>query len=257
MTSALLLTVTLSLAACGEEAAGAGPDDPFGDAVWRLVSGGVDGAELDLLDTHPVTITRTDEGVGGTAACNSYGGSLAIDGASISISDLFGTMMACFPDEVMVLESAYLNGLGRVGTIAVGDDTLTLTLAGDGVLLVFEAQAPPPDATLEGTTWTLDTIFDEEVASSTAGDAKSTLLIADGAISGSTGCNTFNGAVTVGDDSLSTGELATTRMACAPAVMGQETAVLAVLSGDPAFGVKGPILTLTLPDGRGLIYRAF
>lgn len=237
---------------------GAEPDtsDPLGDGTWQLISGTADGTDLSLLDSHPITIVATDDGIGGTAACNSYGGTAVIDGDSITLDTLFQTEMACMPDETMALESAYLAALSRVDTIAV--DGTTLTLTGEGVTLTFEAQEPPADADLENTAWTLDSIIDGDSVSSTMMGVGSepTMTIVEGTITGSTGCNTFNGTVTVGDDALEIGPLATTRMGCEDGLMAQETAVLAVLSGNPAFTIEGPSLTLTLPDGRGLVYRA-
>lgn len=256
----LLLLVVISLAvACGDDetstAPAGGDDDPIGDTDWVLTAGEVDGAPLTLLETHAVTLVRTDDGIGGTAACNNYGGAVTFDGSTVTVGDLFRTEMACEPPAAMDLESAYLAALVRVDTVAV--DGAGLTLSGDGVTLTYAARAPEPDAALLGTTWMLDTIIEGEAASTPVAGADASMIIdADGAISGTTGCNRFMGDVGIGDDSFGPAELASTRMACPPDVMAQEATVLRVLSGGPSWSIEGPLLTLTLGDGTGLVYRA-
>ena len=59
-----------------------------------------------------------------------------------------------------------------------------------------------------------------------------------GAVSGSTGCNTFSGAVTIDGSELSFGPLVTTRMACAdPAANAQEEAFLTAMDGVSGYTV--------------------
>ncbi|MFN3219403.1 MAG: META domain-containing protein [Acidimicrobiales bacterium] len=255
----LLLAVVLFAAACGDDAdtapAQTGDGDPLGDTEWVLTAAEVDGTSLELLDTHPVTLMRTDDGIGGTAACNNYGGDITIDGSTVTVGDLFQTEMACDPPAAMELESAYTAALARVDTATA--DGAGLTLSGDGVTLTFAARAPEPDAALTGTTWTLDTIIENEAASTPVAGTDATMTIDDAnQVTGNTGCNSFMGEIEVGDDAFEPAALASTRMACQPDVMAQEAAVLRVLSEGPSWSIEGPLLTLTLDDGTGLIFRA-
>jgi heat shock protein HslJ len=257
----LLLAVALLAAACGDDettdtAPGQGGDgDPLGDTEWVLTDAEVDGAPLALLDTHPVTLMRTEDGIGGTAACNSYGGDITIEGSTVTVGELFQTMMACEPQAAMDLELAYTAALSRVDTATA--DGAGLTLSGDGVTLTFAARAPEPDATLVGTTWTLDTIIENEAASTPVAGADATMTIDDAnQVTGKTGCNSFMGEIVVGDDAFEPAALASTRMACEPDIMAQEATVLRVLSEGPTWAIDGPLLTLTLDDGTGLVYRA-
>ena len=64
--------------------------------------------------------------MGGTSACNSYGGPFVLDGASISVGDLVSTLMMCAP-EVMTVEVPYVAALSEVDSVAFDGDELVLT----------------------------------------------------------------------------------------------------------------------------------
>ena len=88
---------------------------------------------------------------------------------------------------------------------------------------------------LPGTTWELVAMDGAAVA----GDAVPTLAFDEqGAVSGSTGCNTFSGEVAIDGNALSFGPLVTTRMACAdPAANAQEEAFLSAMEGVSGYTV--------------------
>lgn len=245
--AAVLLLATFA-AACGEEQPPG--TDPFGTNTWRLVAATVDGSALVLVDGSPVTL-RVDAGqLGGTAACNSYGGPIAIVDGVVTIGpDLVQTEMYCVDETVMDLESAYLAALPRVDTVVITGDELTLT--GDGVELRFEVVPPEPDAALIGTNWALDTITEGEVASTPAAPA-TLVFAADGSVSGSTGCNSLFGSY-----AAATGfsPLGTTKMACEPAIMAQEALVLEILGPEATLTIEGSLLTVADLEGRTLVYR--
>ena len=103
---------------------------------WQLSSGSFDGEAIPLIEGSPVTLHVTGTELGGTSACNSYGGQFVLDGASIAIGDLMHTLIACAP-EAMAVEVPYLEALGKVDTIAVDGDELVLT--GPGIELRYSA----------------------------------------------------------------------------------------------------------------------
>ena len=73
----------------------------------------------------------------------------------------------------------HLGALARVTTITAQQDTLLAK--GEGVELIFSAQAPQADATLAGTTWLLESIITGDAVSSTfAGSAASLTVAAEG-----------------------------------------------------------------------------
>jgi heat shock protein HslJ len=124
----------LTFSACAEPSEPAA-SDPTG-TTWVLESGTLEGADIPIVDDHPVTLTFDETGAGGTAACNTYfAGGWEMAPPEISFSDLGQTMMACEPEEVMDSETKYLQAMALVDGFTATNDTLTLT--GDGVELVF------------------------------------------------------------------------------------------------------------------------
>ena len=102
--------------------------------------------------------------------------------------------------------------------------------------------------TLAGTSWTL-TDLDRGGVTGTA----PTLELTETDVSGTGGCNTFNGIYTTDGDTISFGPLASTMMACEPSIMEQETVYLAALDGATAYTVDGDTLT-TSGDAGTLTY---
>jgi heat shock protein HslJ len=139
MRRAIVLAVVLglTLAACADPAE-PGADPTLSD--WTLQSGTVDGTDIPIVDDHPITLTfEADNAIAGSAACNSYFGGYTIEGSDISFTDMGSTQMACEPAEVMDSESMYFEAMSKVDSFTATDDTLTMT--GDGVELVFAADA--------------------------------------------------------------------------------------------------------------------
>ena len=74
---------------------------------------------------------------GGNGSCNSFGGSFAVVGDSISISQLFSTKMYC--DGVQQTEDSFFSLLQKVNRFEIKDKSLLL-LDGKDVLLEFESE---------------------------------------------------------------------------------------------------------------------
>jgi putative lipoprotein len=81
-------------------------------------------------------------------------------------------------------------------------------------------------------------------------------VVSDGHIDGNGGCNGFGGTARVDGDRLRLGPIATTDMACAADAMAVEGALHAALSGDVTYAIDAGSLTITGPDGHGLVLRA-
>ncbi len=71
---------------------------------------------------------------------------------------------------------------------------------------------------------------------------------ADGRVSGSSGCNRFNGSVTVDGKALSFGPLASTRMACPGPLDAQERAFFGALERVAGHNIEDGV---ALVDGEG------
>src|SRR5688572_18659922 len=100
------------------------------------------------------------------------------------------------------------------------------------------AAGPPTE--LPGTSWVLKGISGTELGTGVPTIDFGT----DGTVSGSAGCNTFNGTYTVDGSSISFGPLASTKMACPVADMAVETAFLAGLAGAKTWSIQALFLTL-------------
>lgn len=76
-------------------------------------------------------------------------------------------------------------------------------------------------------------------------------ISADGSVSGSGGCNRLHGQATISGTSLAFGAIASTRMACPPAVMDQESKFLSALEMVRSFRIDPQQHKLFLLDAAG------
>jgi heat shock protein HslJ len=247
MVRAVLLLTALLLAGCGEGRVSAA-EDITGE--WELAEGTADGA---ALPSSGATLQLGKGEAGGVSFCNHYFGTYRMTGHAIVFEDLGGTEMACEPD-VMVAERAYLYALGTVDTAAVGADDLVLS--GDDVRLRFTPVAPVPDSPLESTRWVLETLVQGEAASSTLGEPALLLLTPDRRASASTGCRSITGTWLVENGTLMIDDLLADAGECPADVQAQDALVAGVLGAGPQVAIAENRLTLTVDDGRGLVYRA-
>ena len=85
--------------------------------------------ELDgstLVDTFPTIAFGGDGSVTGSAGCNTFSGTYAVDGTSLGVGPLGTTKMAC-ADPTMFVESAFLAALrGATGWSVRPDGRLVL-----------------------------------------------------------------------------------------------------------------------------------
>lgn len=252
----LIIGAVVFLAACGSARtsppdASEEPFDPQG--TWRLVSGSVDGREIPVADDHPVTLTIEGSEIGGTAACNHYGGRLTVTAGRLEIGDLAMTAMGC-EEPAMAIETAYLGALAVIDSIGADDEALVLR--GPGVELRFEALPRPPTAELVDTTWVLDTVFVGDVAASPIGERATLELSSDGTFTGSTGCRTFSGEWLEQGEQIIAPSWGLDQAECSVEVSQQDAHVVSVIGDGFVPTIEGELLTLTDPGGVGLVYRA-
>lgn len=277
----LLVALTLVAAGCGDESDDAGPagtpvptvddttDDASGDATdqtvqgdWVLVSGHLDGEEIALVDGWNVTMSIDGDRIGGTAACNSYGGTVAAEGelglgGPFVVGELSWTEMGCEP-EVMELEQQFLAALGRVDSYELAD-TLSLAETGVGTGLRFERVQPVADTELVGTTWRLDTLITGDAASNSRGMDDAFLEFHDdGTLAGSTSCRRLEGEWVLQGATVQVPTLAAiddpTAGVCSPESESLDGAIIAVVESGMMVEIDGNRLTLTAPGGDGLSF---
>ena len=248
---AVLLVV---LVGCGPDGPAGSPGEGPGDGAlagteWVLVEGS------PMVEGYPITLRVEGGEVSGTAACNSYSGTVDITQGTIAVGDLARTEMGCPDPGVHDSESAYLEALQAAERYErTGGE---LVLSGTGHELRFEQAAPVEDAEPTGTDWQLESLVTgtgpDGTASSTMADA-TLRLDDDGSFSASDGCNDLGGRWAIEGEVLELSDVVTTDMAC-PALEQQVEHVRDVLLGAPTLALEGRRLTLTAGD-RALDYRA-
>lgn len=224
------------------------------EGAWQMTSGTVDGEDIPLLDSHPVTITFEGNEVSGTASCNGYGGTFDLNGSSISISDLAMTEMACSPEETMEAEATFSEAITRVDTVSLDE---TLTLSGDSIEMVFEMLEPVPDDELTGTRWLLDGLIQgDTVSTPTTGSQAFIELFSDGSATGDTGCRPFSGEYVIEGAEVHMTELAADGHECEPDFADQDNLFFSVVGDGFRVEIEGSKLTIRSRGGEGLSFMA-
>lgn len=113
---------------------------------------------------------------------------------------------------------------------------------------LLNANLPP----LDGTSWRAENIGGGGIVD----NAEVTAAFSGGKVSGRAGCNNYSGSFAQTGTTLKFGPLATTRRACAPALMDLESKYLAILGGVSSGSVDGTgALVLRATDGRTVRLR--
>ena len=252
MHRSLALLVVLVAGCSAADPGPTGGGDPQGS--WVLVSGRTDAGDLPLVEDHPITLTIDGSSIGGTAACNGYGGRLEATGGGVAIRDLAWTAMACIPDGVMAAEAAYTQALPAVR--AIRREGAQLVLEGAGLELRFDPLPEPPTAELVDAMWTLDTLLQGDVATAPMGEPATLELRADGTFGGTTGCRPFDGEWIENGAQLLATTFAMGDVACPPELAEQDSHVVSVIGDGFVPTVEGDRLTLMDAGGQGLVYRS-
>lgn len=222
-----------------------GPDT-YGD--WELTGGWIDGEPIPILDTHPITLTIDDDGIGGVAACNHYGGTPGEDGYSI-------TEMACSPQEVMESEAAYMTALAMVEKSVVEDGLLVVGHGENEIELMFERLEPVPTAELVGTVWVLDGLIQGDAVTSTMGERATLELFSDGSFIGSTGCRDISGTYVVTGGAVQFSQFRA-EGDCPADLTTQDSRVISALEGGFRVEIEEDRMTTWVAGDEGLAYRA-
>jgi heat shock protein HslJ len=241
----LAMPIALLAAACSSS-----DDTVPTDYSWQLK----EIADADGTMSTPVTIPTLafeSDQVAGNASCNQYFGAYSINGSSITFGPLASTQMFCGEPGVMEQEAAYLAALEAVDTWTIDDETLTLS-AGDAPLLVYA----PISQDLAGSSWDLlaynngtggfqSAVIDVPVTA---------MFNEDGSLTGSAGCNSYNGTWETEDGSVTIGPLASTRMLCGDEALDQQEArYLEVLETSDTYRIESAILELFDAEGTRIL----
>lgn len=198
---------------------------------WVLVMLGENG----VVEGSTLTLSFSDDGrVNGDSGCNRFMGGYEADGPRLTISQLASTRRACVSAALNAQEQAYLQALQSIVSFSSKDGQLMLATQ-DGLRLTFNPAAP-----IVGTEWMLVSLNGADVT----GTAPTLKLGEDGNLGGTGGCNRYGGSYTLTDGKLTVSPLFSTMMACAEAVMAQESAFLTALEAATSVRVEGQQLIL-------------
>ncbi len=221
-------------------------------------------AMVSVLSGSNITAAFTPDGkINGSSGCNGYSAFYSLNGQTLGISQVKSTKMACDP-EIMQQENQYLALMQKVNTYEMNGDQMVLyTVLGQKILQYKKGQAgmitAPPKSTpstsprtLVGS-WVLKSYTDGKGGSIPvmAAAPVTAKFMGDGSLSGSSGCNQYSTTYSLSGESISISQAATTRMACEPLVMVQETAYLTLLPKAGKFVIFGD--SMTLYDSTGVV----
>jgi heat shock protein HslJ len=269
---AFALTAALAVVACSSTAgqsespagssapstgaASAGAGSGLEGTLWQLTEYlGPDGNAVPVPEAISASATFTAGMVSGNAGCNDYTGSYTVDGEKLTVGPLAATKKACGPAESAV-ETAFLAVLGNVATYSLSGGSLELKTAEGKVGLNFAATEP---AGLSKTRWVATGVNNGTGAvSSVVIDTTITAIFDEaGSVTGSGGCNDYNGPYTSDASTIKIGPLATTRKLCnsPTGVDEQETQFHAAMQAATKYAIAGS--KLELRDDAGALQVSF
>ncbi|WP_020392638.1 META domain-containing protein [Kribbella catacumbae] len=235
------------LSACGSESSAGGS---LTGRSFLSISVTEDGKPKQLAPNTRIGLRFKDGNVHAETGCNQLGGEVSTDDGKLTVGELGGTEMGCDP-----ARHAQEDWVGQLlrdrPTWKLEADKLTLTRGGTELVLQ-DRETAQPDKPLDGTKWSLETVIAGQTASHSVGSEKAHLTIAGERVTGSTGCNEFQGIVAKTAGKLTFGELSTTRKACTGDDAKLEQTVLGALKGELTYTIEADRLKLRAPDGNGL-----
>ena len=241
--------------------------------TWQWVSLTTPAEKVTVNDPTRYTILFNSDGSAAVKAdCNNVIASYTTGDSSMTITPGPSTLAACPEDS---LDQQYLNSLAAAAIYFFEGGDLFIDMAADGGTMQFTAggaTAPPapeatpaPDATpapegptgpAQGLLFNLVSYGPEGAAQSLIEGTQITATFSGGTVSGSAGCNDYNGTVTPVADYFTISAITTTLQECAePAgVMEQEQAYLAALEGTAGYLWQQDAVNGTLITGGRLFY---
>jgi heat shock protein HslJ len=240
----LLSLVVIGAAACGDDDDSTDAAEVTAEQLNDRTFVSTDVTGQTLVEGTVVTLVFEGGNVGATAGCNTMSGSYTVEDGVLQVGELAQTLMAC-TDELQPQDEWVAALLTSGPAIALAGDTLTLT--GEDVTLTMSGEAASgTEESIDGTAWTITSLDGPEGALTAPEGA--TVTIAEGTINVVTGCNTAFGEITVAEDTITVGPLASTRIACEPELMAWETALLQFLDGELTVDASDAQVVLTKGD---------
>jgi heat shock protein HslJ len=230
------------------------PVDPILlDTEWILVSMGGESP----LEGSRITLNFDQEGAGGYAGCNSYGGEYeTADGGALSLPEIWQTEMDCERSEVMEQESAYVQVLRTAAAYRATEDRLELTDASGADILIYarqeEMDLEPGD--LLGSSWRLASL---DGVSTLEGEVFTLAFHNEQRVSGQAGCRHYVATYSARGDSMQFTYMAMMGAVCLEqeTLMSQEGEYTTVLGWTSRYRLDGDRLELQSERGEVLTFE--
>lgn len=204
-------------------------------------------SSVDLPDDATATLNVDGELASGVGPCNSYTGPFVLDGDSVEIGPLAGTLIACEPP-LMDAQDAFTAALEAADGIELPDDRLVLT-GPDDVRLAFDA-VDRYEALLGE--WDVVNLATPDAVTGPIDGTEPTVTFSDdGTVAATTGCNQGGGDWQLEGDALTIGPVASSFRTCdsPDGIMDQEASLFQALEDTAQMSVVGDTLTLLRVDG--------
>ena len=220
--------------------------------AWEAESfGGPDDTLPVLPDMRP-TVNYLVERYAGSGGCNWYLGVYSTDGSSLRMQTPATTRTICESAEIMQQEGLFMDSLLNVTEYRMeGDKLLAYTVENQRMLTLVPAQPSP----FEGTVWELKFIYNGKEWQPVIPGTTVTAQFEGDQMSGSAGCNDYQATVTIEGETMTIGDVASTRKVCADpeGVMDQETILVSMLSSVTGYRAAGHALALLNADGQAIL----
>jgi heat shock protein HslJ len=267
---------TLALAACGasddDAAPVTDPSPPTQAPPTTQPPVDLDGREMlstsvegyPLVEGTVIRLSFADGALSANAGCNTIFGGYQVDEDRLVLSELGTTEMACEP-ELMAQDRWLTDILNLEPRIALDNDTLTMRGAGGATLEFMDRSVVEPDLPIENTRWVLDGIRTQDAVSTVPEGVVASITIEGDQALVEAGCNRGSASVAIGEDTITFGPLALTKMMCEPPAMEVESAISTVFDGEVTYRIDADRLTVDSADtgtsdgeytGTGLLFLA-
>jgi heat shock protein HslJ len=250
---ALIGTGLLALTACGQETATG--SEPATSLVGRtFLSTAVTEHGKPRPNTKVQLVFTTTGRMSWNAGCNTSETKVSTADGRLSLDkEITSTLIGCLGPSKD--QDAWIGRvLAAKPAWKLDGDKLVLTTESTTISLV-DKQTVEPTPTLDGTKWALSTVVTGQTASHHAGSEKAWMTLNGERVTGSTGCNEFQGKVARSPGKLTFGELATTRRACTGDAAKLESLLLKGLQGELVYQLDGSTLQVRSSSG-GLDFTA-
>ncbi len=235
-------------------------DPTFGGLTnnnWVLATYGSDEAPIPVLPEAPISLTFTQDGVNGSAGCNTYFGKFQFNIDTLTFSDVGSTLIAC-ADNIMAQETTYLDALRSATSYQINNGVLRIIYR-DGAL-TFNGGTAAVTATpliggnpnlggLAGVNWVLSSFGPAAAPVAVVPGTTVTAVFTTDGVAGNAGCNQYSGTFQYNNNILVFSPLITTKVACDQPIMDQETAYLTGLQTATGYQIINGQLQVTYPDG--------